>query len=113
MMLYPYILCVVLLMDMFALCVACLTVFVFGCGYYCVVECLGKSTPPSSKAPNCHRRCCCCLPTPMTIASGGSPMFPLVVHQPAFPSIWPAMQSLRRGLSSNPGVTMGCVCGCS
>ena len=41
----------------------------------------------------------------MTLASGGSPMFPLVVHQPASPSIWPAMQSLRRGLSTNPGVT--------
>ena len=27
---------------------------------------------------------CCCLPTPMTLASGGSPMFPLVVHQPAY-----------------------------
>ena len=26
------------------------------------------------------RCCCCCLPTPMTLASGGSPMFPLVVH---------------------------------
>ena len=25
-------------------------------------------------------------PTPMTLASGGSPMFPLVVHQPASPS---------------------------
>ena len=35
-------------------------------------------------------RCCCCLPTPMALASGGSPMFPLVVHQPASPSIWPA-----------------------
>ena len=35
---------------------------------------------------------CCCLPTPMTLASGGSPMFPLVVHQPASPSIWPAVQ---------------------
>ena len=34
----------------------------------------------------------CCLPTPMTLASGGSPMFPLVVHQPASPSIWPAVQ---------------------
>ena len=52
-------------------------------------------------------------PTPMTLASGGSPMFPLVVHQPSFSSIWPAMQSLRRGLSTNPGVTMWCVCGCS
>ena len=57
--------------------------------------------------------CCCCLPTPMTLASGGSPMFPLVVHQPASPSIWPAVQSLRRGLSTNPGATMWCVCGCS
>ena len=27
-----------------------------------------------------------------------------VVHQPASPSIWPAVQSLRRGLSTNPGV---------
>ena len=33
-------------------------------------------------------------------------MFPLVVHQPAFPSIWPAVQSLRRGISTNPGVTI-------
>ena len=60
-----------------------------------------------------HKCCCCCLPTPMTLASGGSPMFPHVVHQPASPSIWPAVQSLRRGLSTNPGVTMWCVCGCS
>ena len=59
-----------------------------------------------------HSRCCC-LPTPMALASGGSPMFPLVVHQPASPSIWPAVQSLRRGLSTNPGATMWCVCGCS
>ena len=57
--------------------------------------------------------CCCCLPTPMALASGGSPMFPLVVHQPASPSIWPAVQSLRRDLSTNPGATMWCVCGCS
>ena len=57
--------------------------------------------------------CRCCLPTPMTLASGGSPMFPLVVHQPASPSIWPAVQSLRRGLSTNPGATMWCVCGCN
>ena len=34
---------------------------------------------------------CCCLPTPMALASGGSPMFPLVVHQPTYPSIWPAV----------------------
>ena len=60
-----------------------------------------------------NKCCCCCLPTPMALASGGSPMFPLVVHQPASPSIWPAVQSLRRGLSTNPGATMWCVCGCS
>ena len=60
-----------------------------------------------------HRHRCCCPPTPMTLASGGSPMFPLVVHQPASPYIWPAVHSLRRGLSTNPGVTMWCVCGCS
>ena len=48
-----------------------------------------------------------------TLASGGSLKFLFVVHQPASPSIWPAEQSLRRGLSTNPGVTMWCVCGCS
>ena len=48
-------------------------------------------------------RRCCCLPTPMTLASGGSPMFPLVVHQPASPSIWPAVQSLRRGVHKSRG----------
>ena len=58
-------------------------------------------------------KCCCCLPTPMTFASGETPMFPLVVHQPASPSIWPAVQSLRRALSINPEVTIWCVCGCS
>ena len=42
----------------------------------------------------------------MTLASGGSPMFPFVVHQPAALSIWPAVQSLRRSLSTNPGVTI-------
>ena len=44
--------------------------------------------------------------TTMKIASGGSAILKLVVHQPASPSIWPAIQSLRRGLSTNPGVTM-------
>ena len=39
---------------------------------------------PTRIKPPC---CCCCLPTPMTLASGGSPMFPLVVHQPTSPSI--------------------------
>ena len=56
---------------------------------------------------------CCCLPTPITLASEGSLMFPLVVHQLASPSIWPAVQLLRRGLPTNPGVTMWCVCGSS
>ena len=37
-------------------------------------------------------------------------MFPIVVHQPASPSLWPAVQSLRRVLSTNPEVTMWCVC---
>ena len=57
--------------------------------------------------------CCCCLPTPMTLASGGSSMFLLVAHQPVSPSILPAVHSLRWGLSTNPRVTMWCVCGCS
>ena len=33
----------------------------------------------------------CCLPTPMALASGASPIFPIVVHQPASPSIWPTV----------------------
>ena len=45
MMLYPCMLCVALLMCLFVLCVACLTVFVncftFGCSCYFVVECYG------------------------------------------------------------------------
>ena len=51
------------------------------------------------------------LPWPILV--GGSPIFPFVVHQPASPSIWTAVQSLRRGLSTNPGITMWCVCGWS
>ena len=35
-------------------------------------------------------------------------MFPLVVHQAASPSIWQAVQSLQRGMSTNPRVTMWC-----
>ena len=53
----------------------------------------------------------CCLPTPMTLASGGSPMFPLMVHQPASPSIWPAVQSLRRGLPQIQGRQCGAYVG--
>ena len=56
---------------------------------------------------------CCCLPTPMTLARAGIPIFPLVVHQPASPSIWPAVHSQRRDLSTYPGMIMWCVCGCS
>ena len=42
---------------------------------------------------------CCFLPTPMTLAGGRSPMFPLVVHQPASPSICclPTPMTLARG----------------
>ena len=40
---------------------------------------------------------------------GGSPIVPLVVLQPASPSIWPAVQSLRQGLPTNPGVAIWCV----
>ena len=77
-------------------------------------QCDSSSCPDCGMDPRDVPCCFCCLPTPMTLASGGgSPMFPLVFHQPASPSIWPAVQSLRRGLSINPGVTMWCVCGCS
>ena len=61
----------------------------------------------------CCMQCCCCLPSTMTLAIGGSPIFPLVVYQPASPSILPAVDSIRRGLSINPGMTMWCVRGCS
>ena len=43
-MLYPCMLCVVLSIDLFVLCVACLTVFfncLIGCCCYFVVECYG------------------------------------------------------------------------
>ena len=53
-------------------------------------------------------------PLPLTLVCGRSPIIPLLVQQSAYPSIWPAAQSLQRGLSStNPGVTMWCVCECS
>ena len=59
--------------------------------------------------------CCCYLPTSLTLVCvwGGSPIIPLLVHQPAYLSIWPAALSLQRGLSTNPGVIVWCVCGCS
>ena len=50
-----------------------------------------------------------CLPTPLTLVCGRSPIIPLLVHQPAYLSIWPAAPSLQRCLSTNPGVTVWCV----
>ena len=35
-----------------------------------------------------------CLPTPLTLVCGGSPIIPLLVHQPAYLSIWPAYPSI-------------------
>ena len=35
-----------------------------------------------------------CLPTPLTLVCGGSLIIPLLVHQPAYLSIWPAAPSL-------------------
>ena len=67
---------------------------------FTMIDLINKS--PNIKtcvASSSNITCCCCLPTPMTLANGGSAMFPLVVHQPAYPSIWPAVQSPRRGLS--------------
>ena len=52
-------------------------------------------------------------PLPRPLLVGGVRCFGLVVHQPASPSIRLAVQSLRWGLSTNPGVTMWCVCRCS
>ena len=67
---------------------------------YCIIyvwEIIGGLVPNFPNPIVCSytdcRGRCCCLPTHMTLASGGSLMFPLVVHQPASPSIW------RRGRS--------------
>ena len=54
-----------------------------------------------------------CLPTPLTLVCGESPIIPLLVHQPTYLSIWPAIPSLQRGLATNPRVTGWCICGCS
>ena len=87
----------------------------FNCSLYILISAMswGEWETPPSNQNDCTLLICCCLLTPMTLASGGSPMFPIVVHQPASPSIWLAVQSLQRGMSTNPGVTMWCVCGCS
>ena len=65
-----------------------------------------------TSVPKGSKLCCCCLPTPLTLVRGGG-VIPLLVHQPAYLSIWPAAPSLQRGPSTNPGVTVRCVCGCS
>ena len=52
-------------------------------------------------------------PLLLTLVSGGSPLIQLMVHQPAYPSIWPAAPLLQQGLPTNPVVTTWCVCGCS
>ena len=62
--------------------------------------------------------CCCCLPTPMTLAIGGSPMFRLVVHQPASPSgqqcshsdgVYPQIQGRQCGAYVGAVEEMMCV----
>ena len=55
---------------------------------------------------------CCCLPTPMALASGGESDVP-DCGPPASFSVHLASSAVRRGLSTNPGATMWCVCGCS
>ena len=55
----------------------------------------------------------CYLPTPMILASWGSPMFPLMVHQSAFQSIWPAVTCvgmLQRGHSGDGCVLASTLC---
>ena len=44
---------------------------------------------------------------------GGCPFIPLLVHQPVYLTIWPAAPLLQRGLSTNPWVTVWCLCGCN
>ena len=54
---------------------------------------------------------CCCLPTPMTLASGGVQCSRLWSTSRPSPSIWPAVQSLRRGLSTIQGRQCGAYVG--
>ena len=51
------------------------------------------------------------LPWPLLVGGGGL-IFPIVVHKTTFPLIWPVL-SRRRGLSTHPGLTTWCVCGCN
>ena len=69
--------------------------------------------PKEEQELGLDRSLCCCLPTPLILASGRSLLFPLVVQQPASPSIWPTVPSLRLGQSTNPGVSTWSVCVCS
>ena len=54
-----------------------------------------------------------CLATSLTLVCVGCPIISLLIHQPAFPSIWPATPSLQWCLSANLWVTVWYVCGCS
>ena len=49
-----------------------------------------------------YTQSCCCLPTPLTLVSGGggSLIFPLVVHHPDFPSITP-VGSVHKSMGDN------------
>ena len=60
-------------------------------------NCTNISFPPGYKMIISLVLLLCCPSTPMALASGGSPMFPLVVHQPASPSIWPRQQCSHSG----------------
>ena len=54
--------------------------------------------------------CCCCLPTPMTLANGGGGESDLLACGPPVSFSVHLASSTH---STNPGVTMWCVCGCS
>ena len=80
-----------------------------GRGWSTIIPLLVHQVPTTPACTWCNRpeedlssgKLECCLPTPMTIASGGSLIFP-----PASPSIWSAVQSLLWGPSTNPGVLL-------
>ena len=57
---------------------------------------------------------CCCLPTPMALASGGESDVP-ACGPPASFSVHLASSAVTPAgvCSTNPGTTMWCVCGCS
>ena len=53
--------------------------------------------------------CCCCLPTPLALASGGGPIFLLVVHLSASPSIWPVRSAHKSSAYVGTDEEMMCV----